>query len=260
MSNSTLATVKVPAYEGNYTKGRSTSIGKITVHHMAGVLTAKRCGELFQAVGRQGSSHYGIGNDGVIGQYVDEANTAWTDSNWESNCKSVTIEVSNSTTGGDWPVSNKALDSLVKLVADIAKRNNLGTLVVGRNLTWHQMYAATACPGNYLISKMNYIAEKANELNKPKAVKEVKVNGINIQREANYLVLYVGKSSTGTNQWGTEVAFNSKGVATCDPVYGVGNMKIPSGGYVLSGHNKASTWIRANIKKGDKLNIDVSPK
>lgn len=164
MAYSKLTNVKIPAYSGNYTKGRKTKIKKITLHHMAGVLTAEQCGNIWKKVGRKGSSHYGIGNDGRIGNYVDEKDTAWTDSNWNSNCKSVTIEVSNSQKGGDWPVSDAALNSLIRLVADIAKRNNLGKLVKGENLTWHCMYAATGCPGKYLLSKMNYIEEEANKL------------------------------------------------------------------------------------------------
>ncbi len=165
MSNSSLVNVKIPAYSGNYTVGRSgRRIEAITIHHMAGVLSAEQCGNIFQRVGRCGSSHYGIGSDGRIGQYVDEANTAWTNSNWDSNCKSVTIETSNSQTGGKWPVSDVVLNSLIKLVADIAKRNNLGKLVKGKNLTWHRMFTNTSCPGDYLLSKMDYIITEANKI------------------------------------------------------------------------------------------------
>lgn len=163
---SSLTIVSVPAYSGNYTQGRrGNKISKITIHHMAGIMSAIQCGALWQRVGRRGSSHYGIGNDGVIGNYVDENNIAWTDSNWKSNCTSVTIETSNNARGGDWTVSDNALNSLIKLCADIAKRHNLGTLVPGKNLTWHSMYANTTCPGNYLRSKMQYIADEANKIN-----------------------------------------------------------------------------------------------
>lgn len=165
MAKSSLVYLEVPAHPSNYTKGRLKPIRCITIHHMAGVLSAKNCGGIFARVGRNGSSHYGIGNDGEIANYVDEGDTAWTNSNWDSNCESVTIEVSNSKMSGNWPVSNKAFDSLVKLVADIAKRNNLGKLVKGENLTWHKMFANTSCPGEYLLGKMDEIAEKANEIN-----------------------------------------------------------------------------------------------
>lgn len=164
MSKSSLVNVNVPAYEGNYTKGRSgRKIEQICLHHMAGRLTAEQCGKIFQQVGRYGSSHYGIGYDGRIGQYVDETDTAWTNSNWDSNCKSVTIETSDN--DNSWYVNDTTLNSLIKLVADIAKRNNLGTLVPGKNLTWHSMFTSTTCPGDYLRSKMQYIADEANKIN-----------------------------------------------------------------------------------------------
>lgn len=163
--NSSLVNVVIPASESNFTYGRSgRSLRKITVHHCAGVMSAESIGYLWQNPSRECSSHYGIGNDGRIGQYVDESNTAWTDSNWESNCSSVTIETSNCSTGGDWPVSDEALNSLIRLCADISIRNGLGLLVPGQNLTWHSMYAATTCPGDYLRARMQYIADKANEI------------------------------------------------------------------------------------------------
>jgi hypothetical protein len=88
--------------------------------------------------------------------------------------------------------------------------------------------------------------------------KNFRVNGINVTRQADYLVLYVGEGTTKTNQWGTEVALDKNFVATAAPVYGKGSMAIPKGGYVLSGHGKASDWIFNNIKKGDKLKLTVS--
>lgn len=166
MIKSPLATATYPAYSGNFTYGRSgRKIEAITIHHMAGVLTAKQCGEIFQTPGRNGSSHYGIGENGEIACYVGEENTAWTNSNWDSNCKSVTIETSNSVYGGNWAVSDKVLNQLIKLVADIARRNNLGKLVKGKNLTWHSMFYKTECPGPYLLSKIDYIIDEANKIN-----------------------------------------------------------------------------------------------
>lgn len=168
MSKSSLTQIIVPADEGNYTKGRSgRSIEAITIHHMAGRLTAEQCGRIFQAKGRYGSSHYGVGYDGSIANYVDEEDTAWTNSNWDSNCKSVTIETSDD--NSSWYVNDTTLNSLIKLVADIAKRNNLGKLVKGKNLTWHSLVAdkgrETTCPGDYLRSKIQYIADEANKIN-----------------------------------------------------------------------------------------------
>lgn len=192
MSNSSLVN-KTMLTLVNYDKGRSGyKLKKITIHHCAGVMTIEQIGNLFKQGSRQVSSHYGIGNDGRIGQYVDEKNTAWTDGNWVSNCSSVTIETSNNKTGGQWTVSDKALASLIRLVADIAKRNNMGTLVKGVNVTWHSMYAATACPGNYLRSKMDYIVAEANKINK-----KVTPSPSPAYKVGNYVTLDVMKVRTG---------------------------------------------------------------
>ena len=166
MAISPLATERYPAYSGNYTVGRPQGpINHITVHHMAGVLSARQCGGIFQTPGRNASSHYGIGNDGEIANYVDESDTAWCDSNWNSNCTTVSIETSDCELGGDWPIGDAAYNSLIRLVADIAKRNGLGKLVPGQNLCWHSMYAATTCPGDFLRARMQNIADEANRIN-----------------------------------------------------------------------------------------------
>lgn len=146
MAVSPLATEAYPAYEGNYSGPEArANITEICLHHMAGVMSAEQCGAIFQTPGRNGSSHYGIGVDGEIAWYVDENCVAWTNGNWPSNQRSVTIENSNCDAGGDWPVSDATLDSCIRLVADIAKRNGLGHLVVGKNLTKHSDYAPTSC-------------------------------------------------------------------------------------------------------------------
>lgn len=166
MSNSSLVNIKVPAHSGNYSNASyRVKIDKIVIHHMAGVMTAQACGNVFATKGRGGSAHYGIGSDGKIGLYVDESCVAWHAGDWKTNQRSVGIELSNSSTGGNWPVSDTTLDLAARLVADIAKRNGLGTLVCGQNLGWHSLYAATQCPGDYVRSKMQEICNKANAIN-----------------------------------------------------------------------------------------------
>lgn len=100
-----------------------------------------------------------------IGQYVKERDVAWTNGNRAANWRAVTIETSNCGGEPDWPVSDASFNTLVRLVADIAKRNGLGKLVKGKNLTWHSMYAATACPGPYLYNRLDLLVERANALN-----------------------------------------------------------------------------------------------
>lgn len=184
MAVSPLATEAYPADPSNYSDpAYRTNITAITIHHMAGVLSAAACGGIFQRPGRNGSSHYGIGVDGEIAWYVDEDCVAWTNSNWPSNQCSVTIENSNCDTGGEWPVSDATLNSCIKLVADIAKRNGLGHLVPGQNLTWHSMFAATSCPGDYLRDRMQYIADEANKINEGQPTPPTPTPGIQVGDE-----------------------------------------------------------------------------
>lgn len=164
MSNSSLVDTTVWCAEGNYTHGRSgRNIEMVALHHMAGVLSAEQCGRIFQQAGRGASANYGIGKDGEVGLYVDEYNTAWANANWDSNCKSVSIELSNSAVGGNYPVSDAVLNKAIDLIADIFKRNNLGKCVKGQNLVWHSMYSNTYCPGDYIRGKLDYIVDKVNE-------------------------------------------------------------------------------------------------
>ena len=119
---------------------------------------------MVQRADRGGSSHYGV-SETEIGQYVHESDVAWSNGNWEANCRAVTIETSNSGGAPQWPVSDTTFATLVTLVADIAHRNKLGKLVKGQNLTWHSMYAATACPGPYLSGKLQELVDQANTIN-----------------------------------------------------------------------------------------------
>ena len=76
------------------------------------------------------------------------------------------------------------------------------------------------------------------------------IDGVNAYRAANTLILYTSLkgSSTGTNPYGAEVAVvDGKVVAAQN---GVGNMAIPAGGVVLSGHGDAASWLRAYAPVG----------
>lgn len=173
MAYSPLACKFIPAYEGNYTKNRKEwgvdKISEICIHYMAGNCSIETLGDIWQTPGRNGSSTYGIGSDGRIACYVDENDIAWCNSNWESNKRSASIETANLQPSSE--VTAAALDSLIRLVADIAKRNGMGTLVKGQNVTWHSMYTDTSCPGDYLRSKMDYIVEQANRINQGEPIK-----------------------------------------------------------------------------------------
>ena len=179
MSQSSLVTETAWADPSNYTKGRQDIIRGIVIHHAASTSFAS-IGQVFQTPGRNGSAHYGVGGT-KIAQYVREEDTAWHCGNWLGNSATIGIETTNSTGAPDWRVSDESIKTLIKLVADIAKRNNLGKLWLTPDadfptLSGHRDWygAATYCPGDYLYSKLQYIADKANEINFPPAKAELK--------------------------------------------------------------------------------------
>ena len=164
MSNSSL--ICYTKLSPNCNKPRNHVLDTITIHHMAGNLSVEACGEMFARSSRKASSNYGVGTDGRIALYVDEANRSWCSSSPENDHRAVTIEVANC--GGEpyWPVSDKAYAALLDLVTDICRRNGIKQLrYTGDktgNLTMHKWFAATACPGPYLESRFPAIAAEVN--------------------------------------------------------------------------------------------------
>ena len=113
----------------NKTSPRNHIIDTITIHCMAGNLSVERCGDVFAPTTRQASSNYGVGSDGRIAMYVEEKDRSWCSSNAANDHRAVTIEVANDGGAPDWHVSDKAMSSLIELVADICKRNSIKKLV-----------------------------------------------------------------------------------------------------------------------------------
>lgn len=165
MSNSSL--VNHVHLSPNYTAMSNKKNEVIVIHHMAGKLTVEQCGNVFAPSSRKASSNYGIDGNGRIGLYVEEKNRSWATSSRAIDSRAITIEVANSVAGGNWPVSDKAMASLINLCVDICKRNGIPRLNYtgdkSGNLQMHKWYAATGCPGAYLESKFPYIANEVNK-------------------------------------------------------------------------------------------------
>lgn len=192
----------VPSHSGK----RTQQIRHIVIHHNAGINSIESLHKFFLSGSRQVSANYGIGNDGRIACYVDEENRAWTTGGDDPDQKAITIEVSNCEVGGQWRISDKAMQSLIKLVADIIQRYQItGEIYTGDKrgiLLKHYYYSSTACPGEYLSNKFGYIADEAKKLikanvsdgkiyrvqvgafkeksNAEKYLKELKAKGINV--------------------------------------------------------------------------------
>lgn len=185
---------------------RNHSIDTITIHHMAGNLTIEQCGRVFHS--KRACSNYGIGSDGRIACYCYEEYAAMTSSNKSNDERAITIEVANDSGNPDWHVSDIAINSLISLCYDICNRYNIKELkfkndksLVGnidlQNVTVHNFFSATLCPGPYLLSKIPYVCEKVNGMIKC----TVKENNNNLE---NNNVLYKVQLGAFKNKEGAE--------------------------------------------------------
>lgn len=151
----------------NYSR-RTAAISKITIHHAAGVGSAKSIVDGFIPAARKASAQYCIGNDGQIGQSVLEKNRAWTSCSPWNDHQAITIEVSNCENKAPWRISDAAYRSLIDLCVDICIRNNIKAVnYTGTKsgvLTEHRMFAATICPGD-TIHQMLVSGKIAKDIN-----------------------------------------------------------------------------------------------
>lgn len=160
----------------NRTAPREAEIDTITLHHTAGVLTAKQLANIFMPTSRGASCSYGVGNDCKSFCGVDEKNRPWTTSSANNDKRAITFEISNNKAGGDWTIADAVIDKTVDLLVDICKRNpklngglrwqGVPTLigqVDKQNMTLHKWFSATACPGTYLERIHPVIVSRVNE-------------------------------------------------------------------------------------------------
>lgn len=175
MSNSKLAVYT--KLSPHCTKPRNSTIKGISIHTMAGPGSVEGCGQVFQT--SQASSHYGIGPDGRIGQYVLEENRAWCCSHAVDHSV-VTIEVSSIQEYQEpYECTEAAYRALIDLCVDICQRNGISKLIwkegkqycpafTGNwtvcNMVPHRYTTdkGKSCPGNYLFGKYGEIAEEVN--------------------------------------------------------------------------------------------------
>lgn len=171
-TNSSLVTYK--RLTNNRTSPRNHAIDTITIHCIVGQWTAKKGCDYFATTDRRCSANYVVGKDGSIGLSVEEKDRSWCSSNAANDNRAITIEVA-SDTSHPYAVTDKAYEALIKLVADICKRNGIKKLLwkadkslVGQvdkqNMTVHRWFANKSCPGEYLYSRHSDIAAKVNAL------------------------------------------------------------------------------------------------
>lgn len=137
---------KVTIPGSNYQVGRAAKIDQITFHHIVGDAPAAIA--RFKDPNEIVSSTYIIGKDGRIYQCVAEKDTPYTDGNFSSNSRAITIEHAGGHSSVPYTAAMYA--SSAKLVAWIRSRYNITRLVRHRDVS----LKPTACPGTLDLNRI----------------------------------------------------------------------------------------------------------
>ena len=155
---------------------RNARITKITIHHIAGVMRIENLLAFLATTDRQASYTYGIGMDGTKGQIVRERDRSIASSSRLNDNAAITLGVSNSATGGQWPISQTVYDSMIEFCVDFCRRNpgivredgkTSGLWYDGTpnaSLTRHNMFTRTTCPGPHLEALFPQICKDVNSI------------------------------------------------------------------------------------------------
>jgi N-acetylmuramoyl-L-alanine amidase len=154
----------------NRTKGRGgQKVDAIVMHVSEGSMVGMR--SWFNDPASEVSAHYGISRKGEIEQYVDEADTAWSNGRVlrptaalvlarpGSNPNRWTVSIEHEGTGKDDLTSEQRAAS-AWLVADIAKRHGI-PLDRKHVIRHHEIYAGKTCPGAVNVEKVLVVANGA---------------------------------------------------------------------------------------------------
>ena len=171
MSKSPLVSyTKISPHNGG---ARPCAVDRITPHCVVGQCTIEALGALFAQPSRRASSNYGIDRDGRIGLFVDEDCVSWCSSSAENDRRAVTIECA-SDTAAPWAFRDVVFRRLAALCTDVCRRNGRTKLLWIPEkdaalsyvpaademlLTVHRWFAATACPGDWMMERMGALAE-----------------------------------------------------------------------------------------------------
>lgn len=161
---------------------RTHLIDRITPHCVVGQASVEALGELFAMTSKQASSNYGIGKDGRVGMYVPESSRSWCSSSQANDQRAITIECASDTTY-PYAFNSVVYDRLIELCVDICDRNGKTKLLWLGNktaalayepkedemvLTVHRWLASTQCPGDWMMERMEDLANKVTaKLKKP---------------------------------------------------------------------------------------------
>jgi hypothetical protein len=144
-------------------------INGVVIHHVAGTN-----GLSYVANANTRNSHptYHIANSGAVTGIVNPERRPYS-TGGTPDPNAVTFEIDNSSVGGDWPVSAQALESLIDVIVFHASQSPRAGKGFAKNqpsvrqaeffIAWHSQYKATACPGPFVMSQLDYIVNECNK-------------------------------------------------------------------------------------------------
>ena len=144
----------------NYNSGRPQGIHGITIHHMAGNLSADDCNRVW--ANTETSAHYSIDQNGYIVQHINDGDRAWACGNAYANDTTISIEHANNNSN-PWTVFPAAIESGAHLVAALCKAYGLGRPEWMVNVFPHSHWSSTACPGELAGSQNAEYMQRAQE-------------------------------------------------------------------------------------------------
>lgn len=161
----------------NHSGQRTHAIDRVPPHCVVGQCTAEGLGDWFAKSSTQASSNYGIDKNGRVGLYVEEKNRSWCTSSNANDKRAVTIECASDTAEPYW-INDKVYATLIKLCADICRRNGKKKLLwfSDKNktlnytpkademvITVHRWFANKSCPGNWLYARLDDLASQVTK-------------------------------------------------------------------------------------------------
>ena len=140
---------------------QGVTIDTFLIHHQAGTNDDAVIDEMVSG-SKEVSANYTINSAGRITSVVPEELRAWTSGSSSDGGKgvawdrrSITVEIENESAGGDWPISQAAINAAAALLQDL--RNRYGVSIVLGHRDLYEQYGAsyaTFCPGPLTVGRI----------------------------------------------------------------------------------------------------------
>lgn len=140
-----------------HTKHRKT---KVTLHHNGGRLSHDGVLNVWKT--RPASAHLNVDGQATVAQFVELNEYAWSTGSTKGNQESISIEMANSATGGNWPVAIATWKEAARLAGWVFAVV-IGARPTRDNLVVHKHWKATVCAGPYIDSVMPQILQIAQQ-------------------------------------------------------------------------------------------------